>query len=1009
MRPARLTALAAIAALLAPAALAAAPASPPPDDTPDFHLDLDTGGHRAAVRDLAVTPDGETLVSASEDKTIRVWDWRAGVTVRTIRSQIGDGNEGKVYAVAVAPDGQTVAAGGYFGPGLGDKPPYGDVRLFDIGSGRMTGVLKGLDYAVYGLDFSPDGALLAAGGEDGMVRVWQKPGKAGGEWTARAPLDADSWRIERVRFALGGKRIVAVTGDNGVRLWDADGTAIDMPEAEELRDVPLQGLAVSPDGTRFATAASDGRLEVWDAADGRLVRALPNPGFSASAIAFASGGRQIVVNCGYRCADRNRSLVLDIESGVVAAEYRGHDGSVTAALPLPDGKTIATAGGTGNEIHLWEIASGAGTKVLKGVGRPVTAVAIDAAAGLIAWGNDNPCPAEIACPEARGALTRQLLLPNAERSFEKPADAGEAAAKLRRAVPEAGEWAIHAGPGGDYGFENAVLAIRRDGAPVKEIENDAETGFTHSAYTLLATAPELVTGAADGTLIAYRREDGGFAGEFLGGHTGAVEAMAEAPKAKYLLTGGADQTLRLWNLATRELIVSMFFTDEDWIMWTPQGYFHSSPNGDRLIGWQVNQGSGKEARFVRAQQLREHLNSPEIVRRAIIMGSAEKAAGELRGTDRQLFELLRRKPPDFSVKLAEGVTAPDGYVAVEITGAAEAGTDVSQFTVLSNERRIDQFAARAAGGDKVIIEVPVEEGQNEILVTGFNEYGYLTERGVTALAKKRAPAEEKKGKLYAVVIGVEDYPLLPTQCNGRSCNLDYPVDDAAEFLRVLAERTAPLFSGMESLVFVNADALDADPDRAAAVEKLAGKRGILDPDSRTIDDEMIDFLDQPGPDDTTIIFVAGHGINIDEDYYFIPTDGRMQDEERWRRSSLVDWRDIQEAVERAKGRRIMVLDTCHAANAFNPRLEKDAADARIIVFSATAANNTAAELPELGHGVFTYSMLEGLKGQANTGGDGVRLLGLADFVYREVVRLSKNRQEPYYHIAQTANFLLAKP
>ena len=116
------------------------------------------------------------------------------------------------------------------------------------------------------------------------------------------------------------------------------------------------------------------------------------------------------------------------------------------------------------------------------------------------------------------------------------------------------------------------------------------------------------------------------------------------------------------------------------------------------------------------------------------------------------------------------------------------------------------------------------------------------------------------------------------------------------------------------------------------------------------------------PNDTTIVFVAGHGINIDEDYYFIPTDGRKQDAERWKRSSLVDWADIQKSVERAEGMRFMLLDTCHAANAFNPRLEKDAADARIVVFSATAANNTAAELPELGHGVFTYSLLAGLRG-----------------------------------------------
>ena len=55
------------------------------DRRSDFHLDLDTGGHRAFVKDLAFTPDGQYLVSASDDKTIRIWDWQSGVTLRTLR------------------------------------------------------------------------------------------------------------------------------------------------------------------------------------------------------------------------------------------------------------------------------------------------------------------------------------------------------------------------------------------------------------------------------------------------------------------------------------------------------------------------------------------------------------------------------------------------------------------------------------------------------------------------------------------------------------------------------------------------------------------------------------------------------------------------------------------------------------------------------------------------------------------------------------------------------------
>jgi WD40 repeat protein len=75
-------------------------------------LQIDTGGHKAIIRNVVFTPDGRHLVSAGYDKLIRVWDIETGRTVRTLRGQIGEGPEGMIYAMALSKDGRWLAAGG---------------------------------------------------------------------------------------------------------------------------------------------------------------------------------------------------------------------------------------------------------------------------------------------------------------------------------------------------------------------------------------------------------------------------------------------------------------------------------------------------------------------------------------------------------------------------------------------------------------------------------------------------------------------------------------------------------------------------------------------------------------------------------------------------------------------------------------------------------------------------------------------------------------------------------
>ncbi len=100
---------------------------------------------------------------------------------------------------------------------------------------------------------------------------------------------------------------------------------------------------------------------------------------------------------------------------------------------------MATAGGTRNAIQVWDPATGERKALLQGAGEPVTSVGIDAANGIITWGNANPCPERVACPEQLGALDKRLELPTAERFFVDPQPLTEPSS-FARAAPTDGKW-----------------------------------------------------------------------------------------------------------------------------------------------------------------------------------------------------------------------------------------------------------------------------------------------------------------------------------------------------------------------------------------------------------------------------------------------------------------------------------------------------------------------------------------------------------------------------------------
>jgi WD40 repeat protein len=266
-----------------------------------LQLMLDPGGHMAVVVGVAFTPDGKQLVSASNDKTLRVWDVESGRTIRTIRGEMAPGSWGANYAMALSPDGRWLATGGYF-HGF-DPAIAGAVRLYDFASGRLEALLKGHDNVVHSLAFSPDSKRLISGSGDRTAIVW--------DVSTRRPtrrLYGHSGTIKAIAFTSDGDRAVTGGDDETLRLWNiADGK----PIAEMTQHKPagsISSVAVSPAEQLIASGSEDGRVVLWDGQTGALLRqiihperfvaAVPSLSFSADGqwLLFSSFARGCVIN-----------------------------------------------------------------------------------------------------------------------------------------------------------------------------------------------------------------------------------------------------------------------------------------------------------------------------------------------------------------------------------------------------------------------------------------------------------------------------------------------------------------------------------------------------------------------------------------------------------------------------------------------------------------------------------------------------------------------------------------
>ncbi|MPY70329.1 MAG: c-type cytochrome [Alphaproteobacteria bacterium] len=288
----------------------------------------DMSGHGGMVRALAISPDGNRVLSGSFDYTARLWDF-------SDQSQIAELNEhfGPINSVAYAPGGASVATASDDGTAI----------VWDVAAKTPRFTLRGHDGKVMAVAFSPDGALIATGGWDRTVRLWDA-GTGSPLRTLEHPAD-----LTALRFT-GDGRLIAGARDGALRVWRTrDGV-----QTGEMKghDWVVTQIAVSPDGSRVLSAGTDGTVRLWDMAALTELAALRGHEGPVSGVAFSPDG------LGAISGGSDGAIVLwDLAKRAQRRAILTHVKPVWAVAFSHDGRFGLSAGSDG-VIRVWHLETG---------------------------------------------------------------------------------------------------------------------------------------------------------------------------------------------------------------------------------------------------------------------------------------------------------------------------------------------------------------------------------------------------------------------------------------------------------------------------------------------------------------------------------------------------------------------------------------------------------------------------------------------------------------------------
>ncbi|QDU28371.1 WD domain, G-beta repeat [Anatilimnocola aggregata] len=971
------------------------------EDIPRVIPVFDPGSHTQSICAMGFSSDKKKLITVGEDSSIQVWSTSTGERLDILRlpafghEQVSSVNAW--HTATVSHDGRYVAIGGGVRQSLseGDASERAKLMVVDIEK-RTVNHLRAPSGEVTALAIAPDYRLAVAfGGRRNEIIIY--PEITATEVRRRESTVLKGEDLKRnadfLQFSPDGKQLLSSHRERDFVFWNL-GTNVPTITQRFGAQAQTSCIAWSPDRKQFARALLPGvqgkhGFEIRSA-EGKLLQEhlfKEIQGFASAtdlrSISYVNP--QTLLFCS---SDSNGSAepgafayLFDLTTGQAKRIFEDFSAGIfhTAGAVSADGELGAITVSMGLDAVVFRVKDGA-VVARCGAASPVPT--------LVGWAAADR-PAGFAWSELRHRRKFNTEPTDLQFGFDlvkmepiaevRPADYGV----LRESV---GEWSIRKQVSGKFDVnrgEESIGTIQGfNGILARSLipRGDEPPLVIWAANKIRTGSSRLSLSKSDGTTVTRLFPDTIF-----------VRDVAPAPDGRFAIVSTGAHQLNIYTTDGQAFpFLSFARVNGEWVIWSREGYFAASPGGEKLFGWAVSNGPDRLSTFYPAEKFSKHFHRPDLLKRAIQLGSIEAALKQQ--TEARAPALEQLLPPKGTLTLLKQT---DGRVQVQasaIPGAPD--KPVVAMRLLLDGRPLTNGVGTktVAPGEKAEatweLEFPAGTHELKLLVRGEDSSAVSD-----PLVLKGPKSESQISVLHRICVGVDQYAL-------PALNLTSAAKDATDVFAALERHCVGehnRFGRVNGTLLTNSQATRSTVLKAIADIRKVAKAG-----------DIVVFLFAGHGIAQPHVAITPQGIKRLDEYYLMTHEA---DPNQSLKDKSLSGSDLRLALADIECPVLLVMDSCHSASgvkAFRPATDDltrglTDASAGVTVLAAAMSHEVASATAENGH--FTAAFLKALQV-----GEGVpydpheHVLythHIYSVVFSEVRKATNGKQNPFLNMPWT--------